>query len=83
MVQRGEGQVSGGERGTHWTKAVLTQDCARPNTTRRAARTWKAGTPVTVEWYDGAGSRAYVWCGSHCLFSVPRGEAARFVRSVK
>jgi hypothetical protein len=71
------------ERGTHRTKAVLVRDCARPNSTWRAARTWAAGTPVTVEWYDGAATRAYVWCGCVCLFSVPKGEAAKYVRRVK
>ena len=42
------------ERGTHRTKAVLVRDCTRPNSTWKAARTWQAGTPVIVEWYDSA-----------------------------
>jgi hypothetical protein len=69
--------------GTHWTKAVLVQDWTRPNTERRCARTWAAGTPVIVEWFDSTATRAYVWCGHNCLFSVSIAAAHKYVKSVR
>lgn len=67
----------------HWTKAVLVQDWTRPNTERRCEKTWAAGTKVTVEWFDGEATTAYVWCGYTCLFSVPIVSAHKYVQSVR